>query len=165
MSMANRNQFRMIFNGTVLHTETRQFYQSKGAKWFRALLSGEPYQLGYTSHRSVIRLMSEGQIREAVVFGNMENLLVPGDEVTVTAKRRNGRLVATGIFSHTLDEDVYVEPNIPASLLRGLILLLILLLVALLVAVDQMAEQNLLLQAVAAIAIGWYLVKHVLCRR
>lgn len=119
----------IIINGTVAETTTQQYYQSKLTKFINALFSGEPYQLGYTTFVTVSRIEEQGentqnQAWDITLYGNMQNIFAIGDSVTVTAQRVGNRLIAHRIFNHSINSNVYVQPLIPAWIIRLFALLL-----------------------------------------
>lgn len=124
-----------IFNGAVAEASTQQYYQSKSTKVIRALFSGEPYQLSHTSYITILRIEEHSlrrypeQAQDIVLFGGVQNVFAPGDDLTIRAKRKGKRYVAQRIFSHSIDRTIRIEGNIPAGVIRVLSLILIVALV------------------------------------
>lgn len=126
-----RSSSNHIFNGAVAEVSTQQFYQSKSTKVIRALFSGEPYQLSHTSYITILRIEEHSlrrypeQAQDIVLFGGVQNVFAPGDDLTIRAKRKGKRYVARRIFSHSIDRNIRIEGNIPAGVIRVLSLILI----------------------------------------
>lgn len=129
------------FNGQVIECITQQFYQSKLTKIIRAIFYGEPYQLSHTTFVTVFRIeeytqhgFSE-QSRDLVIYGQLQNILSAGDDVTVTAHYKGQQIVADYIINHS--SEIQFSPqkgSIPASLIRIPFAILVILLLSLLVA-------------------------------
>lgn len=125
-----RSGLTHIFNGAVAEVSTQQYYQSKSTKLIRALFSGEPYQLSHTSYITILRIEEHTlrrypeQAQDIVLFGGVQNIFAPGDDLTIRAKRRGNRYVAKRIFSHSIDRNIRIEGNIPAGAIRLLFLIL-----------------------------------------
>lgn len=121
----------VIFNGAVAEANTQQFYQSKFTKIIRALFSSEPYQLSHTSYLTVFRIEEHSinnypeQAQDIVLFGGIQNVFAPGDDVTVRTKRKGNRYVAKSVFNHSINSNVRIEGNIPAGLIKFIFLALI----------------------------------------
>ncbi len=120
-----------IFNGALAEVSTQQYYQSKSTKLIRALFSGEPYQLSHTSYITILRIEEHAlrrypeQAQDVVLFGGVQNVFAPGDDLTIRAKRKRNRYVAKRIFSHSIDRNIRIEGNIPAGVIRFLFLILV----------------------------------------
>lgn len=121
----------ILINGAVAETSSQQYYQSKLTKLFRSLFSGEPYQLSHTSFMTIFRVEEHSytlypeQASDIVLYGNVLNLFAPGDDVTVTARRKGSRLIARRIYNHSINRTVSVQPNIPSVIIRIVFLSLI----------------------------------------
>ena len=59
------------------------------------------------------------------LFGSLQNLLSPGDDVTVLAKRKGHRYIARQVYNHSTDSYVRTTPNIPAAVIRVFAFLLL----------------------------------------
>lgn len=122
----------VVFNGAVAESSTQQFYQSKFTKIIRAVFSSEPYQLSHTSYLTVFRVEEHSinnypeQAQDIVLFGGIQNVLAPGDDVTVRAKRKGNRYVAKSIYNHSINSNVRLEANIPAGVVKFLFWALVL---------------------------------------
>lgn len=161
-----------VFHGTVVQADTRQYYQSGFTKVIRALFAGEPYQLGHTSHITVVRVAQRSggaQAQDVVIYGGVQNILSPGDVVTVRTRRRGGRYVAAEIFSHTIDSRLRIEGNVAAGVVQTLLALAIIAIVGIVyfianinyAAVGRSVTQFLtsLLPVGMSILAGWYLIR------
>lgn len=115
---------RIIINGAVAESNTQQYYQSKLTKVLQALISGEPYQFSHTTFVTIFRVEEHTQrgypeyARDITLYGNMQNVFAIGDDVTVEAKQRGSRYIAKRIYNHTINSDVRIQPNLPASIIR-----------------------------------------------
>lgn len=122
---------RVVINGAVAESSTQQYYQSKLTKLFRALFSGEPYQLSHTTFVTIFRVEEHTTVgypenaRDITLFGGMQNIFAVGDDVTVTAKRKGSRLIATDIYNHSINGNVRIQANIPAGLIQFFALLIL----------------------------------------
>lgn len=122
---------RVVVNGEIADVTTQQLYQSKFTKIVRALFSGEPYQLSHTTFITIFRVeehTNRGYPERAAdftMYGTLQNLLSPGDDVTIQAKRKRSRYIARRVYNHSTDSYVRATPNIPAGVVRMLFLLLL----------------------------------------
>lgn len=122
---------RVEINGIVDDVDKVQYYQSKFTKLWRAVFSGEPYQLGHTTFESRIRvseIMPEGFSRQAidvVLYGNAQNIISKNDDLRIDAVRKGNRLVARRIYNNATNSYISIQPNIPAGIFRAIIILLI----------------------------------------
>lgn len=173
--------FSVIINGAVAETNTQQYYQSKFAKYFQSLISGEPYQLSHTTFATVFRV-EEHVVRgypenaaDIMLYGNVLNIFAVGDDVTVTAKRRGNRLIAKRVFNHSINANVKLQPYIPALVIR-LFTVLVLVIIAMiaygLLTADYaaigsaiMAFIGSILPTILTIGILWYIIKTVFKRK
>lgn len=79
-------------NGMVVECTTQQYYQSKLTKIVQSVFHGEPYQLSHTTFVTVFRVQEHvfrgfaEQARDIIVYGNVQNVLSTGDDVTIVAK-------------------------------------------------------------------------------
>lgn len=151
---------RVIVNGEIADLTTQQLYQSKFTKMVRAIFSGEPYQLSHTSFITVVRVeehVNRGfpeQALDFTLFGSMQSLLSPGDDVRVTAKRTGHRYIAKQIYNHTTNSQVRVSPNISATVIRvlsALLLLVVVTTVVLIASIDYSAIGSAIKAAVFSI--------------
>lgn len=122
---------RVEVNGVVMDVRTSQYYQSKLTKLFRAVFSGEPYQMGHTTFENLIRvreLMPEGYSQQAtdiVLYGNMQNIITQGDDLRIEAVRKGNRLVARRIYNNATNSFIHIQPNIPPAFFRSIIAFLL----------------------------------------
>lgn len=164
-----------VFHGVVVQADTRQYYQSGFTKVIRSLFAGEPYQLGHTSHITVLRLAQRtngsnpGQAQEVVIYGGVQNILSPGDVVTVRTRRRGGRYIAADVFNHTVSSHVRIEGNVAAGVVQTLLALALIAIVGIVYVIASINYAEVgrsvtqfltsLLPAVMAILAGWYIIR------
>lgn len=165
----------VIFNGAVAESNTQQFYQSKFTKIVRALFSSEPYQLSHTSYITVFRVEEHSihnypeQAQDIVLFGGIQNVFAPGDDVTVHTKRKGNRYVAQSIFNHSINSNVRIEGNIPAGVVQFLFWAMVLAIVFIIysiASVDYAVVGQAIMQfiyslipTILTIVILWYIIK------
>ena len=129
---------KITINGAVAESNTQQYYQSKFTKILQALFSGEPYQFSHTTFVTIFRVEEHTQrgypehARDIILYGNMQNVFAVGDDVTVEAKQRGSRYIAKRIYNHTINSEVRIQPNLPASAIRFIALAIIAIIVGLL---------------------------------
>lgn len=132
---------KIIINGAVAESNTQQYYQSKFTKILQALISGEPYQFSHTTFVTIFRVEEHTQrgypehARDITLYGNMQNVFAVGDDVTVEAKQRGSRYIAKRIYNHTINSDVRIQPNIPASVIRLIALAIVTIIISLIYSV------------------------------
>lgn len=165
----------VVFNGAVTEANTQQFYQSKFTKIIRAVFSSEPYQLSHTSYLTVFRVEEHSinnypeQAQDIVLFGGIQNVLAPGDDVTVRAKRKGNRYVAKSIYNHSINSNVRLEANIPAGVVKFLFWALVLAVFWIIYSIATMNYAAIgqaiiqfitsLIPTILTIAILWYIIK------
>lgn len=132
---------KFIFNGQVVESNAQQYYQSKLTKVIRAVFHGEPYQFSHTTFVTVFRVeehMQRGfaeQARDIVVYGQLQNVLATGDDVTVVAQQEGNRLVAKSIINHSSEAQIMPQRGtISAQLVRVFVFIPLIILVVLLFA-------------------------------
>lgn len=131
----------IVFNGQVVESSTQQYYQSKFTKVVQAVFHGEPYQLSHTTFVTVFRIeehVQHGfaeQARDIVVYGQLQNVLSAGDDVTVVAHHEGNRLVAKSIINHSSEAQVIPHGGIiSAGIVRAAVLIPLAILLILLIA-------------------------------
>jgi hypothetical protein len=108
----------VVLEGTVTEVLRQQLYQSRLTKILRAIFSFEPYQLSHTSFITLIRVEERvaygypERSRDVTVYGNIQNVITSGDDVTINAVRRSNRLVSRRIYNHSTESLVRGEMNI-----------------------------------------------------
>lgn len=122
------------FNGIVSQVSVQQNRQTAIRKIFRAIFAGETYQFGQMSYTTVFRVeeMTTNRYaersRDVVLYGQTQSILVQGDDVTVTAKRRGNRYIAEQIYNNTTDSNVQIQHGISAGIIRLIVLVILVLL-------------------------------------
>ena len=131
----------IVFNGQIVESNTQQYYQSKLTKIIQAIFNGEPYQLSHTTFVTVFRIgeyVQRGfaeQARDVVVYGQLQNVLAAGDDVTVVARQSGNRLVAKSIVNHSSEAQVIPQGGlIAAGVIRAAVFIPLFILMLLLVA-------------------------------
>lgn len=165
----------VVFNGAVAEANTQQYYQSKFTKIIRALFSSEPYQLSHTSYLTVFRVEEHSinnypeQAQDIVLFGGIQNVFAPGDDVTVRTKRKGNRYIAKSVFNHSINSNVRIEGNIPAGVIQFLFIALV---IAVFLIIYSIASVNYaaigdaimsfitsLIPTILTIGLLWYIIK------
>lgn len=130
----------ITFNGQIVDSNTQQYYQSKLTKIIQAVFYGEPYQLSHTTFVTAFRIeehVQHGfaeQARDIVVYGQLQNVLSAGDDVTVVARREGDRLVAKSIVNHSSEAQVIPHGGIiSAGLVRAAVIIPLAILIMLLI--------------------------------
>ncbi len=165
----------VVFNGAVAEANTQQFYQSKFTKIIRAVFSSEPFQLSHTSYLTVFRVEEHSinnypeQAQDIVLFGGIQNVFAPGDDVTVRAKRKGNRYIAKSIYNHSINSNVRLEANIPAGVVKFLFWALVLAVFWIIYSIATMNYAAIgqaifqfitsLIPTILTIAILWYIIK------
>lgn len=165
----------VIFNGAVAEANTQQFYQSKFTKIIRALFSSEPYQLSHTSYLTVFRIEEHSinnypeQAQDIVLFGGIQNVFAPGDDVTVRTKRKGNRYIAKSVFNHSINSNVRIEGNIPAGVIKFLFLGLAVAIIAIVYSIATVNYAAIgdaivrfitsLIPTVLTVGLFWYIIK------
>lgn len=131
----------IVFNGQVVESSTQQYYQSKFTKVIQAVFHREPYQLSHTTFVTVFRIeeyVQRGfaeQARDIVVYGQLQNMLFSGDDVTVVARKEGNRLVAKSIINHSSETQVIPHGGIiSAGIVRVAVFIPLAILLVLLIA-------------------------------
>lgn len=168
-------------HGQVVEIGHHELFGTKHQKLMNAIFRGEPYQLSHQTIEYTIRVESissgyPGQVTDFCLYGNYLNRFQPGDEVTIWARDLGERRVARTIYNHTTDS--YVEPGlqIPAGLIKGVLLILVLLIVWFLCSIvswvrsgvitDWLYAMFMSLMPIVLILAGiWWTIRSVLPRR
>lgn len=125
---------RYHYRGIITEISSHARLHTRLKKWVNAVFRGEPYQLGHTSHETIIRVEEfhngrvAGRKRDLVYYGDVEGRFNYGDDVSITAKRRGDRYIVTNMYLNETESRVRPGPQIPAGIIA--ILSLILLVVA-----------------------------------
>lgn len=132
----------IVFNGQIVESGTQQYYQSKLTKVIQAIFHGEPYQLSHTTFVTVFRIEEHVQrgfaerARDIVVYGQLQNVLSPGDDVTVVAQPAGDRLVARSIINHSSETQIVPQGGtISAGVVRAAVLVPLAIILLMLIAV------------------------------
>lgn len=130
---------KIVLNGKVVESNLQQYYQARFTKIFQSVFHGEPYQFGHTTFVTVFRVEEHRQYgfaersRDIVVYGQLQNTLVPGDDVTVVAAPKGSRLIAKSIVNHSSEAQIIPSGGmISAAVARTAILVPLIVVVAVL---------------------------------
>jgi len=116
----SRDGRKTIYRGMVVSISPTSRFMTSPVKWFNAVFRGRPYQLGNPVHETVIRLeeICRSRIPEemrALIFYGEPGEMDVGDDVTITAVQRHGRLEAQSIYIHDIKTDVRPQDQIPGG--------------------------------------------------
>ncbi len=118
-------------HGRISEIEHQELFNSKRHKLANALFRGEPYQLAHQTIEYTIRVeeLSEGipeRVTDFCLFGSYLGRLHVGDEVTVRARDLRDRRVVKRIYNRTTGSVVKPGIQIPAWLIRAVLLFAVL---------------------------------------
>lgn len=130
----HRQLGQMECHGRVSEIDRQEVFFGSTLKLFNTLFRGEPYQLAHQTIEYTIRVepITDGvpaEVTDFCLYGSYLGRLQVGDEVTIRARDRGDRRVATHIYNQTTGSVVRPGFQISAGLIRGLAALLALLLV------------------------------------
>ena len=123
---------RVLYRGIVSSISPTSRFMSGTVKWANAVFRGQPFQLGNPVHETIIRIEEINQarlpdkMRSLVYYGELGELNV-GDDVSITAVRKHGRMVIRTLHINDIETDVSAHGQIPAVLLRLLSLMVLVL--------------------------------------
>lgn len=126
-----RSGLRYHYRGTITEISSHSRLHTKLKKWVNAIFRDEPYQLGNTSHETIIRIEEfhdghvAGRKRDLIYYGDVEGRFNYGDDVNITAKRRGDRYIVTKMYLNETDSRVRTGPQIPAVVIAFLTLILL----------------------------------------
>lgn len=113
-----------IFRGMVTEISTQQRWSNRLKKFLNAIFRSEPYQFGNTSQECVLRVEEfrngrvASQRRDVIFYGEAEGRVTHGDDVTVTAKQKNGRFIVTKLQVNDTGANVRPSVQIPAAIIK-----------------------------------------------
>lgn len=108
------------YRGRITYVHSQSRFHSRLKKIIFALLRGEPYQFGNTSHETLFRLAEftpghiSGRERNFIFYGDVEGRFDIGDDVTVRAKVRGDRHIVRSFYSNSTESYVRPKPQLPA---------------------------------------------------
>ena len=112
------------FRGMVTEISTQQRWNNRLKKFLNSIFRSEPYQFGNTSQECVLRIEEfrngrmASQRRDVIFYGEAEGRVTHGDDVTVTAKRKNGRFIVTKLQVNDTGANVRPSVQIPAGIIK-----------------------------------------------
>lgn len=113
-----------IFRGMVTEISTQQRWNNRLKKILNSIFRSEPYQFGNTSQECVLRIEEfrngrmASQRRDVIFYGEAEGRVTHGDDVTVTAKRKNGRFIVSRLQVNDTGANVRPSVQIPAGIIK-----------------------------------------------
>lgn len=112
------------FRGMVTEISTQQRWNNRMKKFLNSIFRSEPYQFGNTSQECVLRIEEfrngrmASQRRDVFFYGEAEGRVTYGDDVTITAKRKNGRFIVTRLQVNDTGANVRPSVQIPAGIIK-----------------------------------------------
>ena len=177
VEFAHENHGMIECRGRVTEIDHHELFSNRRHKFFNALLCGEPYQFTHQVVEYTIRVErhSEGvttDIMDFCLFGSYLGRLQVGDSVVIHAKNMNDRRVVKSIFNETTNSVVKPGLQIPAAVIRGVILTVTFALIALMCAVvwlfdseDALAIKSFILWVIVMITAFWLIIRSVFPKR
>ncbi len=125
---------RIQCRGRVTEIDHQELFTDGRHKLLHTLFRGEPYQLSMQSVEYTIRVenLADGlptEVTDFCLYGNYLGRLQVGDQVTVKARECRDRRVVQSIRNETTGSEIRPGLQIPAGLLRGVLLTVLLLVV------------------------------------
>ena len=146
----------MECRGRIVEIDHHEVFYGKWHKLFNSILRGEPYQLAHQTIEYTIRVENITQgyptdITDFCLFGSYLGRLQVGDEVVVRAKKLRDRRIVKSIYNETTNSVVRPGFQIPAGLIRGVILFVMIALIALICELVWLVESGAAAAGLAAI--------------
>ena len=119
-----KNGNTYTFRGMVSMVSTQQRWSNRTKRILNSIFRNEPFQFGNTSQECVIRIeefRNDGalpKMRDVIFYGEAEGRVVFGDDVTITAKRRNGRFIVTSLRVYETGADIKQAVQISSGILK-----------------------------------------------
>ena len=126
-----KSGFRYHYRGLIAESDSHGRFHTRLKKWVNAVFRGEPYQLGNTTHETIIRVEEfhngrvAGRKRDLVFYGDVEGRFKNGDDVSITAKHRGDRYIVTRMYLNETESRVRPGPQIPAGIVAILSLIIL----------------------------------------
>ncbi len=114
---------KLQYRGIVDSITPSSRFMPRFLKWANAVFRGQPFQLGNPVHETTIRIEEISQsrlpdrMRSLVYYGELNELDV-GDDVTISAYRKNSRLIIKRIRINDIESDVKPHGQISAAAMR-----------------------------------------------
>lgn len=131
---------RYSFRGIVSSISPTSRFISRPVKFFNSIFRGQPYQIGNPVHETIIRIeeISHSRIpdhmRSLVYYGEIGELNV-GDDISVTAIKKDGRLIIRDLIINDIDDSVHPHGVIPAEAFRAISIIIILIAIMLIASI------------------------------
>lgn len=145
------------WHGRITEIDHHELFNDKKHKLFNSFFCGEPYQFAHQTVEYTIRLenITDGLPTETTdfcLFGNYMGRLQIGDEVVVSAREKRGRRVVRSILNETTGSKIRPGLQLPAWLVRIIILFPAILLVTLICGLVWMVESGVAAAFIAVMA-------------
>jgi len=126
----------VICHGLVTEIERHEIFYSRFHKLVNSLFMGEPYQFGHQTEEYTIRVeemsnSSSREIKDFNLYGKYMGRLYPGDEVELKATGNSSRMIVKSIDNISTGSTIKPGIQLPAALVRVLVIGVIILLIAL----------------------------------
>lgn len=167
-------------HGRIIEIDHQALFNDKKHKLFNAVFRGEPYQLAHQTIEYTIRVENitddiSDEVTDFCLYGSYLGRLQVGDEVLVKAKNFRDRRVVKSIYNETIGTTVKPGLQIPAEIIRGIILVFLFILLALMCGIVWMFKSGAIAVFVSAliaaimpiviVCIGfWWIVKSIFRR-
>lgn len=114
---------RIIYRGVVTSITPTSRYTRNSVKWINSFFGGQPFQFGNPVYETVIRIEEitrnriPERMRNLIYYGDAGELDI-GDDITVTAIRKNDRYIIQDVLINDTESRVNPQGQISASSLR-----------------------------------------------
>lgn len=142
--------------GRITEINHHEIFNGKWNKLFNAVIRDEPYQFAYQTIEYTIRVKNISsevpvKITDFCMYGNYLGRLQVGDEVFINAKEYSDRRVVKKIYNQTTSSVVRPGFQIPAGIIRGLIMLPLIAIILCILAVIWFIKSSTLASALSII--------------
>lgn len=168
-------------HGRVSEIDHHELFNSKRYKLFNSLLRGEPYQFSHQTIEYTIRVesISDGfpaEVTDFCLYGSYLGRLQVGDEVVVRARDLNNRRIVKSIFNETTGSMIKPGLQIPAGIIRGMVIVPAVILIALICSIvwtfdSGAATWNMaailaeIIPVIIVVAVLWIMIRSIFPRR
>jgi|GEM_PF-619168 len=169
------------WHGRITEIDHQELFNDREHKLFNSFFRGEPYQFAHQTVEYTIRLenITDGlptEVTDFCLFGNYLGRLQVGDEVVINAREKRGRRVVKSILNETTESKITPGLQLPAWVIRLIILIPAVILTALICELVWMVESGAAavlaaalvaaIMPVAIMIIGfWIIIRSVFPRR
>lgn len=163
-------------HGRVSEIDHHELFSNRWHKLLNALLRGEPYQFTHQVVEYMIRVENHADgiptdVMDFCLYGSYLGRLQVGDSVVIHAKNLNDRRVVKSIFNETTNSVVKPGLQIPAAVIRGVILTVMVMLVVLMCSIVWVLESDateikaFIIWVIVMITALWLIIRSVFPRR